>query len=309
MFFQANRYIREIIIAELTTLFNEHPFYGLNTEKKFDREPLIIADTFSPEGRQYPAIIVKSTSAKEYRLAIDKFIEEVSGHVRIQQMLPHIIAKIEDDKEYAGVYPNAVVKLEFVNILRANKRQLVLRITTQPESGAPVVTYCDNIAPKQWRTDIIPGAKIFFNSFNDFELGKAIYVDVFADKQYLGDLYGTGYDTTINLEVYAGTTYEAEELIDMLTGFFIFLMPQRLNFGHGIVTKTASNTNVVTKDGKLGEEFYKAGFEISMFMEHHFFIPQQTITGYSLWIEMREHIDQPYAGFDELPPGYVHLRE
>ena len=63
------------------------------------------------------------------------------------------------------------------------------------------------------------------------------------------------------------------KLIDMLTAFFVYIIPQRLNNGYGIVTKTASNTNVITKDGKLGEEFYKAGFEISMFMEHQFFLP------------------------------------
>ena len=291
----------------MTALFAEHPFYGLNADKKFDRESLIIADAFNFDGRHFPTIVVKSTSANEFRLAMDKFIEEVRGHVRVQAMLPHIIAKVEDDPTYAGTYTDTVVKLEFVNSLKPNKRQIVLRTTTQAASGAPVVAYFDDVAPKQWRTDIIPGAKIFFNSFNDFELGKAIYIDTFATKQYLGDLYGTGYDCTVALDVYAGSQYEAEELIDMLTAFFIFFMPQRLNWGHGIVTKTASNTRVIEKDGKVGEEFFTASFEIDMFMEHHFFIPLASVSSYELWVELRERIDFPYTGDDgwtvEIPVG------
>jgi len=307
MFYQAHRYIREVFITELQTLFNEHPFYGTNSSNKFDREPILISDAFNIDGRTYPAVIVKSSSSKEYRLAMDKFIEEVTGHIRLQQMLPHIIAKVEDDKTYTGAYINSVVKLEFTNILKADKRQIVLRTTTQPSIGAPVVAYFDDVQPKQWRTDIIPGARIFFNSFNDFELGKVIYIDTFQYPQYLGDLYGTGYDVTVNLDVYASTQYEAEEVIDMLTAFFIFIMPQRLNNGYGIVTKTASNSNVIAKDGKTGEEFYKAGFEISMFMEHHFFIPQQTVLDYQLWVELREKIDHPFVGFEDAE-GFVHVR-
>lgn len=294
MFFQANRYIREIFIEELQKLFNEHPFYGLNKQKKFEKEPMLIADSYNFDGRSYPSIIVKSTSTKEYRLSMDKLIEEVRGHVRIHDMLPFIVAKVEDDAKYTGTYIDSVVKLEFVNVNKDNDRQLVLRTTTlAAPSGSPeVIQYFDNVKPNQWRTDLIPGARVYFNSYNDFETGKTVYVDTFQNPQYLGDQYGTGYDSTVELDVYGGTQYEAEDVLDILTAFFIYIMPQHLYDGYGIVTKTASNTNVIEKEGKVGEEFYKGTFSIVMFMEHQFFVPQPTVDGYVVYLQLREQLDQ-----------------
>ena len=304
MFFQLHRFFRDACITELQALFDEHPYYTTLNDEKFQQGRVQVMDNYTFDGRQFPAVVVKTTSSDEVRLGMNKHIEEVYGHTRITGMVPYIIMKAEDDPEYTGTYSDAVYKLEFVNTGRENKRDIQLRtgtlsVTGDPHEVTPTtdmvytnITYT-RVLEHAWHTDIISGVKLFFSTYNAHEPGKTIYVETYQDAQHLGDLYGTGFDFEISLDVYAQSQAETEEIIDLINAFFIFLLPQRLFNAYGFVTKTAHTTNVLEKDGKLGEEVFKAAFSISAFTETHFFIPNPTITSWVLWLEMRERVDAP----------------
>lgn len=216
------------------------------------------------------------------------FLEDVSGHVRTTDLLPWVIQKAEDDRTYTGAYTNNTYALDFANINRENKREIQLRVTTTAGSSYYAVE------PWSARTDIIPGARIFIGPFNDIETAnpaKVAYIETFADKTYLGDLYGKGFNFTLDLTIYAQSQNECKELMDLLNMFFTFLIPQRFHNGYGVVLKTISNSNLVEKDGEMGEEAFKATFSIGAWTESQVFVPRNTIGSYTLWLEMREQIN------------------
>ena len=154
----------------------------------------------------------------------------------------------------------------------------------------PTKTYYE-IAEHAWRTDIVPGARIFFGSYNTREPGKAVFIDTFATSQFLGDTYITGYNLSFTLKVMARAQVEAQELIDIVNSAFIYLLPQRLFNGHGMVLKNGNISGATEKEGEKGEETFSATYETTVWTEGHMFIPYQTISGYSLWLEMRDAID------------------
>lgn len=308
MFFQLHRFVREVVTKELQALINEHPFYTTipatsanPKERKMQRSPVIVQDNYNFDGRNYPAVVIKTSSSTEFRLSMDKLIEEVSGHVRLVAMLPYIVQKVEDDKTYTGAYTNGTYRLEFTNVGRENKREIMLRTTQQvaveppTPTPAPVIKYF-TVTPEQWRTDIIPGARLYFGEFNDLEIGKSIYIEMFEDKTYLGDMYGSGFDFTLNAMVYAQTQNEAQELTDIVNALFTYLMVQKLYYGYGILLKSIETNNVIIKEGEVGEEYFTGELTITGFTEHQFFIPYAKVEGYELWLELRSDVDLASPG-------------
>jgi hypothetical protein len=154
----------------------------------------------------------------------------------------------------------------------------------------PTKTYYE-IAEHAWRTDIIPGARLYFGSYNTREPGKASFIETFRDAQFLGDTYMSGYNLTFSLKVMARAQVEAQELIDLVNSAFLYLLPQRLFNGHGMVIKDGTISGATEKDGEKGEETFSATYETTVWTEAHMFVPYQTISGYSLWLEMRDAVN------------------
>jgi hypothetical protein len=79
----------------------------------------------------------------------------------------------------------------------------------------------------------------------------------------------------------------------MLHGFFLYILPQRVYYGHGInITKTDSS-EVLDKSGEIGEEAFTGSLTIGLNIEATFFNPIDNIQSYELWLEFTDQ--QNYA--------------
>lgn len=288
MFGYMHSFIREMLVREIQNLLDGHPYYKSTiTDQKLQQAPVIVSEKYNFDGRQFPAVVIDSSSASEFRLDFTNFIEGVQGHCRITEIVPYIIHKIEDDPTYTGSYTNQVYSVEFANVLREDKREMKLRVI----DGDGNDTYFD-VAPWEVRNDIIPGARIMFGPFNDLVRGKKIYIETFENMSYLGQLYGKAFNFEVSINIYAQTNAETKELTDLVNAFFVYLIPQRIHHAHGIVLRDINTTGLVDKDGEIGEEVFKGTFSVSGWTEHHFFRPVDQIAGYNLWLELRNQVDE-----------------
>ena len=286
MFGYLNTFIHQIAIKEIQELLELHPFYANNrADPKFQSAPVFVNEKYSFDGRQFPTILVNSTSLDEVRLDFSNLIDDVYGHVRTNDIIPIVVQKVEDDATYTGAYTNNVYAIDFVNVGREDKREIKFRVTD------PTGSQYFDIKPWEIRTDIIPGARIMFGPFNDLEVGRRTYIQTFQNRQYLGNIYGKGFNFELNLTIYAQSQNECKELTDLLNLFFTFVLPQRFNNGYGIVLKNIRNGDMVEKDGELGEEVFKATFSVGGFTESHVFMAIPTVTDYQLFVMLVEQIN------------------
>jgi len=287
LFGYLHSFIRQAFIREIQNLLDEHPFYTRSKDSGFQRSPVIVSEKYNFDGRQFPAVIVDTSSASEFRLDFTNFIEDVYGNVRLTSIIPYVVTKVETDKTYSKPRTDNVYGLQFVNIGRDNKREINLRVS---DGNAGTYSY---FAVKPWevRNDIIPGAILFFGSFNDIEPGKVIYIETFKDTTMLGELYGKGFDFSISINVYAQSQNEAKELTDLINAYGVYILPQHLYNAHGFVLKSMKTDGVIEKDGELGEEVFKGGFSVDLWTEHQFFVPVNKAERYTLWVELRERVD------------------
>ena len=110
-----HRKVRNAVISELTTVLRSHPYYSPDLTPEMKREPIKIVDRFNFDGRQFPSIVVETTRTTETRLAMDRLITGIIGHVRPMSMLPIVLTKIMDDPNYQVTYVDAYYTLEVVN--------------------------------------------------------------------------------------------------------------------------------------------------------------------------------------------------
>ncbi len=142
-------------------------------------------------------------------------------------------------------------------------------------------------------TDMVPGANIAFGSFNSIRPGDCAYIDTFLKSRALGEIFGSRFKGNMSIKVYAQTQQQTEELVDMLHGFFLYILPQRVYYGHGInITKTDSS-EVLDKSGEIGEEAFTGSLTIGLNIEATFFNPIDNIQSYELWLEFTDQ--QNYA--------------
>jgi len=289
MFGHLHGFLRHAIIKEISDMFTEHPYYSNSTTKdsKFQMSPVFVSEIYNFDGRQFPAILIETSASKEVRLDMSNFMEDVRGHVRITEILPWIVQKVEDDGAYAGEYSDNTYSLDFANINRENKREIQMRII---DGTTETATY-HAVSPFTTRTDIITGARIVLGSFNDIEIGRKIYVETFKDETVLGERYAKGFDFDVTVKVVAQSVMECKELLDMVNSFFVYLLPQRFFNGYGVVLKECNIADACKKDGEIGEETFSGSFTISAFTEHQFFRPTSTFTSYQVWLELREKIE------------------
>lgn len=302
-----HRKVRNAVISELNTVLRSHPYYSPDLTPSMKREPIKIVDCFNFDGRQFPAIVVETTSTSETRLAMNRFITGVVGHVRPMSMMPIVLTKIMDDPNYQGTYIDAYYILEVVNAGQANKETLQMRRQrVRPINPANAFPSIDEVEPipgerpeyfdltrDSRNSNIIPGAIILTGSHNDLRQGTKVLVQTFATPQALGNIYGSRHKITADLKVYAQSQYQTEELVDWLLGYFTYLIPQRLCFGEGIDLMT-TNTSTLQKEGELGEEIFSGTVTLYFSVENQFFVPLPLVTSYTLSLEMRERIEDPY---------------
>jgi len=287
MFGYLHGFIRQAFIREIQSLINEHPFYTKTEDHKFQKSSVLVTEKFNFDGRQFPAIIISSSNASEFRLDFTNLIEEVYGYVRLTSIIPYVITKVETDTAYTGVRTDNVYGLQFANVGRDNKREIKLRVI----NGNTKVSEYYTIQPWEYRNDIIPGAILYFGSFNDIEPGNVVYIETFANNTFLGELYGKGFDFSISIDIYAQSQNEAKELTDMVNAYGVYILPQRLYNAHGFVLKSMKTDGVIEKEGELGEEVFTGKFSVNLWTEHQFFRPLERISGYTLWIELRERVE------------------
>lgn len=291
-----HRFVRRSIAQEITTFLDEHPYFNTQiVQGKFQQAPVVVADKYNYNGRQFPAVIINTSTSSEKRLGMDRLIEESTGKVRASHMMPFAAVKVIEDPNYTGEISDAVYLLYLANTNQVDDEEIrlakvsVAAVDGVPATGAHIDWY-DVVSDGRY-TNIIPGAEITMGSFNDMRQGESLYIETFANRQYLGDTFGSRFDMDITIDVYSRSQYETEELIDLVNSAFVYVIPQRLYYGSGINLQTVSTTGVLEKDGKVGEERFKGSLSINASVEHQFFVPNNTITGYSLWIEMRKSID------------------
>lgn len=302
-----HRKVRNTIISELTTILRTHPYYSPDSTPEMKREPIKIVDRYNFDGRQFPSIVVETTNTSETRLAMDRFMVEAVGHVRPMTMMPIVLTKIIDDPSYTGAYENKYYILEVVNNAQPDKEVLQMRRTEvepiDPNNNFPNidevrpvpgtrVAYFD-LSRDTRNTEIIPGALILTGSYNDLRQGTKVLVQTFATPQILGNVYGSRHKMDATLKVYTQSQYQTEELVDWLLGYFTYVIPQRLCFGEGIDLMT-TNTSALEKEGELGEETFSGTLTLNFSVENQFFVPLPLINSYTLSLEMRERIDDPY---------------
>jgi hypothetical protein len=137
-------------------------------------------------------------------------------------------------------------------------------------------------------TDVIPGMRIWMDSYNSLREGVQVIVQQTAVKGKTGMLYGNRHKMTVKLKVYTHTQYQTEELVDMLLDWLQWKVPNALFYGHAIDFTTASTNGVIEKAGgsELGEETFLASVSFGLNMEHQYFVPYPTIDGYSVQLSL-----------------------
>ena len=296
MFYQLHRSVRSTIAREISLFLDDHPYFKTTiTQGKFQQAPVVVADKYNFNGRQFPAVIINTTSSKEQRLSMDRLIDERIGYVRAGQMTSFLAMKVYDDPEYTGTRVNSVSLLYLANTNKVDDEEIrlakvsVSAVDGVPATGAHIEWF--DVQPDGRYKNIIEGAEVIMGSFNDMRQGVKLYVETFADKQYLGDVFGSRFDMDIGIDIYAQSQYETEELVDLVNSAFLYIIPQRVYNGMGWNLKTVSTDGVIEKDGKVGEEHFKGTLSVDASVEHQFFVPNQTVTSYALFIEMREQVD------------------
>lgn len=302
-----HRKVRNAVISELTTVLRTHPYYSPDLTPEMKREPIKIVDRYNFDGRQFPAIVVETTNTTETRLAMDRLITGIVGHVRPMTMMPIVLTKIMDDPGYVGDYEDKYYILEVVNNAQPDREVLQMRRTevepinpnnnfpnideVQPVEGVRVEYF--DLTRDTRNTEIIPGALILTGSHNDLRQGTKVLIQTFATSQALGNVYGSRHKMDAVLKVYAQSQYQTEELMDWLLGYFTYIIPQRLCFGEGIDLMT-TNTRALEKEGELGEETFSGELTLNFSVENQFFVPLPLVNSYTLSLEMRERIEDPY---------------
>lgn len=291
MHFQLHRYVRRVFISEIQEFLNLHPFYGIKNknDSKFMSSPTIVTERYNFDGRHYPAIVITTSSANEINISINKFIDERRGHVRPSHMLSFFTAKIDDDPQYRGQYTDATYILEVVNMGKEKEEDLKLQVNKiAPNKETKIFDLKEDLRA----TDIIPGARIIFGSFNDLRVGEKIQVDVFEQERYLGDIYGSKFSMDIKADIYAQTLNETEELMDLLLAQATYLLPQRLFYVHHL-SLTSTSTEGIEKEGEIGEEFFKGSITYKVNSELNMFIPSDLVEEYRLDLMFTKNLTYP----------------
>jgi len=297
-FYELHRYVRRVVVQELQLLVNDHPMYTTDRadDTKFQTSPTKVMERYNFDGRQYPAIVVTTTESNEQRLSMDRLITEAYGHSRAATMMSYVTPKVVDDSEYTGTYSDAVYLLEYAQTFAEDDEDIKLKkfsvaaVDDDPTGASGDVEWFD-IVPDERRTDIIDGVEIHIGSFNDIRPGNQIYIETFEDNRYLGDIFGSRFDISMNISVYAQTQYETEELLDMVNSWFTYYLPHQLYFKHSINAKTVNTSGAVEKDERYGEEAFTGNLTVTFSVEHQFFNPVNIMTSYQLWLALREQVD------------------
>lgn len=302
MFYQLHRYTRKVIIGYIQELLDDHPMFTSDRpDPIFQSTPVTVVDKFNFDGIHFPAVVVNSTDSSEQRLAMDRLITEERGYVRMSGMMPYVAPVVTIDREFTGTREDGVYLLEFVESMAEDDEEIKLRVASvlavgdtqhdnNPPAGGFQFRYFD-VEEDARRTDIVPGAEVYFGSFNDIRPGTKMYVETFADQRYLGNIYGSRYTVNMGIDVYAKSPYETEELTDLINAWFTYYIPHQIFFKHHINLTKCGTDGVVDKEGRFGEEVFKGRINITMSVEHQFFVPVDIATSYNLWLVLRKELD------------------
>jgi len=309
MFYALHRKIRNILLTDLQAFVDRHPFYS-NTIKpetlvnSFDVAKTQVSDNYNFEGRQFPVIVFEGSDSREHRLSFNRQMEWEEAHCRVCSELSYLLARVEDDINFTGTYTDGVYLLELVSSRPGSNEEIELRVspaTLRPGvtyNGLPDLTQFISTGPYTYHpitadgvyTNIIPGARIWLESFNCLRPGVNLIVETFANKVRTGTVYGNRQKMDCRLKIYTHTQYQTEELTDILLDWMQWQLPRKLFYGHTIDFLTANATNVITKQGDLGEETFSADINFGLSMEHQYFVPNPSLGLYVLYIQYVENL-------------------